>query len=103
MMQFLNSPILAVTSAKHHGGRGRGHLGYMAVATDRKSEVAQSCLTLCDPMDCILPGSYVQSIIQARILDEAAISFSRGSSLPREAHLVKSQLKTYVKMPVRME
>ena len=38
--------------------------------------VAQSCLTLCDPMDCILPGSSVHEILQARILEEVAISFS---------------------------
>ena len=39
------------------------------------SEVAQSCLTLCDPMDCSLPGSSVHGIFQARILAWVAISF----------------------------
>ena len=48
------------------------------------SEVAQSCLTLCDPMDCSLPGSSVHGIFQARILEWVAISFSRGSSWPRD-------------------
>ena len=38
-------------------------------------EVAQSCLTLCDPMDCSLPGSSVHGILQTRILEWAAISF----------------------------
>jgi len=33
------------------------------------SEVAQSCLTLCDPMDCSLPGSSAQGIFQARVLE----------------------------------
>ena len=47
------------------------------------SEVAQSCLTLCDPMDSSLPGSAVHGIFQARILEWAAISFSKGSSQPR--------------------
>ena len=42
----------------------------------KKSEVAQSCLTLCDPMDCSLPGSSVHGIFQARILEWVAISFS---------------------------
>ena len=41
--------------------------------------VAQSCLTLCDPMDYNLPGSSVQGIRQARILEWVAISFSTGS------------------------
>ena len=36
--------------------------------------------TLCDPMDCSPPGSSVQGILQARVLEWAAISFSRGSS-----------------------
>ena len=48
------------------------------------SEVAQSCPTLCDPMDGSLPGSAVHGVFQARILEWAAISFSRGSSQPRD-------------------
>ena len=39
--------------------------------------VTQSCLTLCDPMDCSLPGSSVHGILQARILERVAIPFSR--------------------------
>ena len=50
---------------------------------DSKSEVAQSCLTLCGPMDWGLPGSSVHGIFQARILECASISFSRESSQPR--------------------
>ena len=42
------------------------------------SEVAQSCRTLCDPMDCSLPGSSVHGIFQARVLEWAAISFAMG-------------------------
>ena len=42
-----------------------------------------SCLTLCDPMDCSLSGSSIHGIFQARVLEWIAISFSRGSSLPR--------------------
>ena len=45
--------------------------------------VTQSYLTLCDPMDCSLPGSSVHWILQARILEWVAISYSRGSSSPR--------------------
>ena len=39
------------------------------------SQLLQSCLTLCDPMDCSLPGSSVHGILQARKLDGVAISF----------------------------
>ena len=42
-----------------------------------------SCLTLCDPTDYSLPGSSVLGILQARILEWVAISFSRKSSLSR--------------------
>ena len=45
--------------------------------------VSQSCPTLCDPMDCSPPGSFVYGILQARILEWVAIPFSRGSSQPR--------------------
>ena len=48
-----------------------------------ESEVAQSCPTLCDPVDCSLSGSSVHGIFQARVLEWIAISFSRGSSQPR--------------------
>ena len=47
------------------------------------SEVAQSCPTLCDPVDCSPPGSSVHGILQAGILEWVTISFSRGSSRPR--------------------
>ena len=46
--------------------------------------VAQSCPTLCDPMDCSSPGSSVHEIFPAKILEWVAISFSRGSSQPRD-------------------
>ena len=49
-----------------------------------ESEIAQSCPTLCDPMDCSLPVSSVYGIFQARILEWVAISFSRGSSRPKD-------------------
>ena len=47
-------------------------------------QVAQSGLTLCDPMDYSPPGSSVHGILQVRILEWVAISFSRGSSQPRD-------------------
>ena len=48
-----------------------------------KIKVIQSCLTLCDPMDCIL---------QARILEWVAIPFSRGSSQPRDRTQIQMNL-----------
>ena len=45
----------------------------------KESEVAQSCPTLCDPMDCILPGSSIHGIFQARMLEWVVISFSTGN------------------------
>ena len=54
------------------------------VHSESDSEVTQSCPTLCDPVDCNLPGSSVHGILQARILEWVAISFSRGSSWPRD-------------------
>ena len=52
--------------------------------SEREREVAQSCPTLCDPMDCSLPGSYVHGIFQAMVLEWIAISYSKGSSQPRD-------------------
>ena len=47
------------------------------------AQLLQSCLTLCDPMDCSPPGSSVHGISQARILESVAVSSSRGSFWPR--------------------
>ena len=54
------------------------HFLLQCMKVKSESEVAQSCLTLCDPMDCSLPGSSVHGIFQAWILEWVAISFSRG-------------------------
>ena len=51
---------------------------------ESKGEVTQSCWTLCNPMNCSLPGFFVHGIFQARILEWVAISFSRRSSCPRD-------------------
>ena len=69
--------------------RDRTQVSYIAgrfftTRNQKESEVTQSCLTLCDPMDCCLPGSSVHGIVQARILEWVAISFSRESSQPRD-------------------
>ena len=46
--------------------------------------VAKSYPTLCDPVECSLPGSSIREIFQARILQWVTISFFRGSSGPRD-------------------
>ena len=51
---------------------------------NKESEVAQSCLILCDLMDCSLPGFSVYGIFQARVVEWVVIFFSRGSSRPRD-------------------
>ena len=80
------------------GGAGRDHrvlflfllMGTLVFSSSpndsrrSESDVAQSCLSLCNPMDCSLPGSSIHGIFQARVLAWVAISFSRGSSRPRD-------------------
>ena len=56
----------------------------LMLESESKSEVAQSCPTLGDAVDCSLLGSSVHGILQARVLEWVAISFSRGSSQPRD-------------------
>ena len=55
---------------------------YTYIFVKVKVLVAHSYSTLCDRMDCSLPGSSVHGILQARILERVAIPFSRGSSQP---------------------
>ena len=71
-----------------------------------ESEVAQSHLTLSDPMDCSLPGSSVHGIFQAGALEWGAIAFSEGVYLgePKGASLVAHMVKNLPAMqetPVR--
>ena len=56
----------------------------------RKKVKLPSRVQLCNPMDCSLSGSFVHGIFQARILEWVAISFSRGSSWPRDWTWVSS-------------
>ena len=69
----------------------RGHIRSYSIdflsefnLTRNKVLVAQSCPTLCDPMDCSPPGSSVHGILQARILEWITMPSSRGSSWPRD-------------------
>ena len=64
-----------------HGGRD-------FQAWRSESEIAQSCPTLCDSMDCSLPGFSVHGILQARMLEWVTIALSRGFSWPRDWTLV---------------
>src|SRR5574342_428719 len=52
------------------------HFLLQCMKVKSESEVAQSCLTLCDPMDYSLPGSSAHGIFQARVLEWGAIAFS---------------------------
>ena len=52
------------------------HFHLQCMKVKRESEVSQSCPTLCDPMDCSLPGSSIHGIFQARVLEWGAIAFS---------------------------
>ena len=79
-----------LTTAKEPGTREKfpvhvfvNNLKLYKVLNTKVSEVAQSCPTLCNPMDCSLPGFSVLGIFQARILEWVAISFSRRSFWPR--------------------
>ena len=57
------------------------HFLLQCMKVKSESEVAQSCPTPSDPMDCSPPGSSVHGIFQARVLEWGAIAFSKGSNL----------------------
>ena len=60
------------------------HFLLQCIRVKNESEVAQSCPTPSDPMDCSPPGSSIHGSFQARVLEWVAISFSRGSFWPRD-------------------
>ena len=57
-----------------------------------QSEVAPSCLTLSNPMDCSLPGSSVHGIFQARVLEWGAIAFSNMYTLLYRKQIINKGL-----------
>ena len=59
------------------------HFLLQCIKVKSESEVAQSCLTLSDPMDCSLPGSSIHAIFQARVLEWDAVAFSTASKDPQ--------------------
>ena len=69
--------LQALCTCKHDLELGISPDGDNREDSDSDSEVAQSCPTLCDPIDCSLPGSSVHGIFQAIVLEWVAISFSR--------------------------
>ena len=58
-----------------------------------KVDIAQLCSTLCDPVDCSLPDSSVHGLLQARILEWAAIPFSTESAQPRDQTQISPLIK----------
>ena len=70
----------------HRGGRGSGRVmclpSCVCLCILLLYRVAKSCPTLCDPMNCSPLGSSLHGVFQARILQQVAISFFRGSSPP---------------------
>ena len=58
------------------------HFLLQRIEVKSESEVAQSCPTLCNPMDCSLPGSSIHGIFQARELEWSAIAFSTEEYIP---------------------
>ena len=64
-----------------------------------ESEVAQSCLTLSDPMDCSLPGSSVHGIFQARVLEWGATAFSGEVGTGPLIFVSSSKFKVFLHVP----
>ena len=60
------------------------HSSFTSVSVARICSLAQLCLTLCDPLDCSLPGSSVHGSFQVRILEWVATSSCKGSSQPKD-------------------
>ena len=77
------SDSMDMSLSKLKDGDGQGSLA-CCVHGFTSSVAVKSCLTLCNPVDCSPPGSSIHGIFQATMLEWVAISFSRGSSQPRD-------------------
>ena len=78
---MLTAALFPAKTWKHSPGKNTGvgcHFLLQCMKVKNESEVAQSCLTPSNPMDCSLPGSSIHEIFQARVLEWGAIAFSTG-------------------------
>ena len=75
--------VIGITCYEHFLPGNKGPINIRAPNISVKVKVTHSCPTVCDPMDCIRPGSSVHGILQARILEWVAVPFSRGSTQSR--------------------
>ena len=75
------------------------HFLLQCMKVKSESEVAQSCLTLRDPMDCSLPGSSIHGILQARVLEWGAIAFS-SYSLTKHALVEQQECQPSILSPL---
>ena len=78
-------------SSKHSNPKERQCQRMLKVKVKVKS--AESCPTICDPMDCSLPGSSLHGILQARVLEWVAVSFSNYHTITLISHASKVMLK----------
>ena len=85
------TPSLGFSRQEHWSG-----LPFPSPMHESESEVAQSCLTLRDPMDCSLPGSSIHGIFQARVLKWGAIAFSENEVV--KVALIQSDHRPYKKI-----
>ena len=74
MTAHQDPPTLGFSRQEHWSGY---HFLLQCMQVKSESEVARSCPTLSDPMDCSLPGSSIHGIFQARVLEWGAIAFSK--------------------------
>ena len=74
------------------------HFLLQCMKVKSESEVAQSCPTVSDPMDCSLPGSSVHGIFQARVLQWVAIAFSLAATKTHQSQIKKYFLKNFKRL-----
>ena len=72
------------------------HFLLQCMKVKSESEVAQSCLTPSNPMDCSPPGSPVHGILQARVLEWGAIAFSKNTQKNCSKKIIMTQIITMV-------
>ena len=80
----IHGQVLVLQASRNVLTRTRIIFRFLTTISFYESEVAQSCPIVCVPMDCSPPGCSIHGIFQMRVLEWTAISFSRGSSWPRD-------------------
>ena len=95
MMNFLSKSINFLAEVQSRNNKQQSTKEHPLCGFSNTSEVVQSCLTLCNPVDCSLPASSIHGIFQARVLESVTSAFSNTLNMYSFLHVNHTSKKLF--------